>query len=354
MEKRKDQSNNLRIALAVAVLILICAAAANFMQGRLLQGKEEAKKTEGKGTGPIQKTEFALDTFVSVTLYDSDDENILEEALGLCLKYERIFSATLENSELYRLNHRKENRVEVSAELAEVIAKGLAYGKLSEGAFDISIEPVKALWDFKSMEPVLPHEESIAAELLKVDYRNIELEGNTVIFKNAETRIDLGAVAKGYIADKIKEYLVEKGIKSAIINLGGNVLCIGKKPDGLAFAIGLQMPFADRNETIARLSIEGFSVVSSGVYERHFNIGGEEYHHILDPKTGYPCKTGLIGVSIVCPSSADADALSTTCFALGAEKGMALVNSIPDTYAYFILEDYHILYSEGAKDLVMK
>lgn len=353
MEKRKNQSNHVKIALAVAVLILLCMAAANFMQRRGFENGRREKKASAPSE-PIQKTEFALDTFVSVTLYDSDDAEILDEALGLCRKYEKVFSATTKDSELYRLNHRKENRVEVSTELAEVIAKGLEYGRLSGGAFDISIEPVKALWDFKSMEPVLPDEESIASALSRVDYRRIALEGRTVVFQSSETTIDLGAVAKGYIADKIKEFLEERGVESAIINLGGNVLCIGKKPDGSDFAIGLQMPFADRNETIARLAIDGLSVVSSGVYERHFNIGGKEYHHILDPKTGYPCETGLIGVSIVCPSSADADALSTACFALGAEKGMELIDSMPDACAYFILEDYSILYSEGAKDLVME
>lgn len=158
--------------------------------------------------------------------------------------------------------------------------------------------------------------------------------------------LDLGAIAKGYIADKMKEFLVSKGVKSATINLGGNVLCIGKKTDNTPFRIGIQKPFADRSETIAILDIEDKSVVSSGIYERYFEKDGTFYHHILNPDTGYPYDNHLVSVTIISDQSMDGDGLSTSCFALGLEKGMELINSLPDVHAVFITDDYQLHYSD--------
>ena len=147
--------------------------------------------------------------------------------------------------------------------------------------------------------------------------------------------------------DKIKEFLLSKGVKSAIINLGGNVLCIGSKPDKTPFRIGIQKPFADRSETIATVDITDQSVVSSGIYERFFEKDGQLYHHILNPKTGYPYDNSLISVTIICDSSTDGDGLSTSCFALGLEKGMELINSLPDVHSVFITSDDKLHYSEN-------
>lgn len=162
--------------------------------------------------------------------------------------------------------------------------------------------------------------------------------------------INLGAIAKGYIADKMKEYLVEQGVKSAIIDLGGNVLCVGEKTDASPFRVGIRKPFADRSETAAIMEISDKSVVSSGVYERFFKKDGVLYHHILNPKTGYPYENNLISVTIISDESTDGDGLSTTCFALGLEKGMELVNSLSDVQAVFITDDYELHYSEDFQD----
>ena len=297
---------------------------------------------------PISGTEFALDTFVSITIYDSKDEKILGSALELCNYYEDIFSAHKESSELYKLNHRTSDSMEISADLTALIEKGLYYSKLSNGSFDISIEPVKELWDFKSPTPALPDKSTLEEAVEKVDYTAISLSKNTITFSNPYTRIDLGAIAKGYIADKIKDYLISKGVKSAIINLGGNVLCVGKKPDKEDFNVGLQMPFAKREETIGIVSGSDISVVTSGVYERFIEVDGKEYHHILNPKTGYPYENGLLGVSIVSKYSVDGDALSTSCFALGLDKGIELLDSIEGVYGYFILDDLSVVPSSNA------
>lgn len=304
-----------------------------------------------QSSGPISDTEFALDTFVNVTIYDSKDENILKSALELCNYYEDIFSAHKESSELYKLNHRSSDSIVVSDDLADLISKGLYYSKLSNGSFDITIEPVKELWDFKSESPSLPDDSALQEAVKKVDYNTVSLSGNTVTFSDPDTRIDLGAIAKGYIADRIKDYLLSEGIKSAIINLGGNVLCVGKKPNGEDFNIGLQMPFASMEETIGVVNGSDISVVTSGVYERYIEVDGKEYHHILDPNTGYPYDNKILGVSIVSRYSVDGDALSTSCFALGVDKGTELLDSIEGVYGYFILDDLSVVPSSNAPAL---
>lgn len=327
----------IRYVLALLSLCLIFAAAYLFNKKQNFE--------------PISDTSFALDTFVNITIYDSKDKQILDSALELCNYYEDIFSAHRESSELYKLNHRTSDSVEISDDLADLIKKGLYYSKLSNGSFDISIEPVKELWDFKSEHPSLPDESALAAAVKAVDYTAISLSGNTITFSDPNTRIDLGAIAKGYIADKIKDYLISKGVKSAIINLGGNVLCVGKKPNGEDFNVGLQMPFAKREETIGVVKGSDLSVVTSGVYERFIEVDGKEYHHILNPKTGYPYENGLLGVSIVSKYSVDGDALSTSCFALGLDKGIELLDSIEGVYGYFILNDLSVVASSSAPAL---
>jgi len=151
----------------------------------------------------------------------------------------------------------------------------------------------------------------------------------------------------------MKDFLLEQGVKSAVINLGGNVLCVGQKPDGTPFKIGLQKPYADRNETIETLNINDMSVVSSGVYERHFVKDGVNYHHILNPGDGYPYDNGLVSVTILSELSADGDALSTTCFSLGLKKGMELLDSTDGAYGVFITEDGEVSYSQGAREFLV-
>ena len=248
-----------------------------------------------KVADPVTRSSFLLNTFVTVTLYDSEDQTILDGCMTLCSDYEKLLSKTLEGSEIYKLNHRRpgERTITVSEKTAQVLSEGLEYCRMSRGAFDITIEPLSSLWDFTGKTPHVPPEEEIEADLKKVGYENVLLDGRQVTFLNDETTIDLGAIAKGFIADQMKAYLEENGVKSAVINLGGNVLCVGKRPDGAPFKIGLQRPYATHTETVAALKIDDMSVVSSGVYERHFVENGVNYHHILDPATGYPYENGL-------------------------------------------------------------
>lgn len=305
---------------------------------------------------PITATAFKLNTVVKVTIYDSQDEKILQDALALCDKYEKIFSRTRTDSEIYLLNDGKLPQEDgyyiLSEECAELIGKGLYYSELSGGAFDITIEPLSSLWDFTSGEKQIPDPQTLVEAQKHVGYEKVELKGNKIWFQEDGMGLELGAIAKGYIADKIKEFLISEGIESAVIDLGGNVLCIGTRPDGEAFRVGIQKPFADRNETVATAGIRDRSVVSSGIYERYFEKDGKLYHHILNPKSGYPYENGLTAVTILSDESVDGDGLSTVCFALGLEKGLELINSLPDTQAVFITEDGELHYSEHFEEEV--
>ena len=339
---------------------------------------DTAENADAESQEPISTTAVKLNTAVTVTIYDSQDRNLLTECMNLCDKYEKIFSRTASDSELYQLNHRELTPVagttdtyQVSASLAELVRKGLYYSELSDGAFDIAIEPLTSLWDFTAEDPQVPEDSLIQDALSKCDYHNISVSdentndtttddgrannsdtdnnnanSNQITLKTTDTAIELGAIAKGYIADRLKDYLLSQNVKSAIINLGGNVLCIGGKPDGSSFKIGIQKPFADRSETIAVMDIKDKSVVSSGIYERCFEQDGTLYHHLLNPETGYPYDNGLIAVTIISDESVDGDALSTTCFALGLEDGMKLAESLDDVQAFFVTSDYEVHYTK--------
>ena len=322
------------------------------------------------GNEPISISSIKLNTAVQITIYDSQDKALLDDCLALCDKYELVFSRTNEKSELYKLNHRKDTSDKdtntdrqttpypvsgtadtwhISEDLASLLSQGLSITRESDGAFDIAIAPLTSLWDFTAEDPKVPDDAAIQKALPLCSSDGVTIDGQDITLPSDDIQFDVGAIAKGYIADRMKDLLVKKGVKSAIINLGGNVLCIGSKPDGTPFKVGIQKPFADRNETEAVMDITGKSVVSSGIYERCFKQGGKLYHHILNPQTGYPYENGLISVTIISDQSVDGDALSTTCFALGLEDGLKFAEK-KGVQAVFITEDYELHYTDGFQD----
>ena len=326
--------------------------------------------TSTTGNQPISISSIKLNTAVQITIYDSQDKALLDDCLALCDRYELIFSRTNENSELYKLNHRKDTSDKdpnadeqtipypisgtadtwhISEDLASLLSEGLDITRESDGAFDIAIAPLTSLWDFTAEDPKAPDDAAIQKALPLCSSDGVTIDGQDITLPSDDIQFDVGAIAKGYIADRMKDLLVKKGVKSAIINLGGNVLCIGSKPDGTPFKIGIQKPFADRNETEAVMDITGKSVVSSGIYERCFKQNGKLYHHILNPKTGYPYDNSLISVTIISDQSVDGDALSTTCFALGLEDGLKFAEK-KGVQAVFITEDYELHYTDGFQD----
>ena len=301
---------------------------------------------------PVTETDFYLDTVVQITLYDTDGRNSciqnIRECFELIDRYECLFSATKEDSDIWNINHSNGNPVSVSDDTISLLHTAIYYSELSEGKVDLTVLPLSELWDFGSEgNSHIPDDNAIQEAISHINYRTVHIEGNTVKLLDSDTAIDLGFIAKGYIADRLKEYLLEQGVKSACINLGGNLITIGTKPDGQPYRIGIQKPFSDEGEIITAIDVTDYSVVSSGVYERYFYEDGVLYHHLLDPATGYPANNNIAGVTILTPSSVDADALSTTCFFLGIDAGMELIESLEDVEVLFITMDGDIFCSDN-------
>ena len=306
----------------------------------------------GKPAEPLARTGFYYDTVITITLYDKQDDALLDECFALAEFYENMLSKTRENSDVWNINHGKGKPVAVSSETLKVLRCALSYAALSEGKADPTIGPVTELWDFSSdSDASVPAPNDLHEALSHVGYEKVTIKEDTVSFSDPLTEIDLGFIAKGYIADRMKDYLVSQGVSSATINLGGNVLTIGSRPDGTPFRIGIQKPFAPTGTPALTLPVTDLSVVPSGVYERYFELDGTLYHHILDTKTGYPIQNNLFEVTIISPSSMDGDALSTTCFLLGLEEGIALIESLENTEAVFLTSDGNIHATSGLKNL---
>ena len=305
------------------------------------------------GEKPVSDTGFYLDTVVTITLYGVQDDSLIRDCFSLIADYESVLSRTREGSDVWKINHSQGAPTEVSKDTASLIQTALHYAEISKGSFDITIAPVTDLWNFEGEgEHSLPDQTQLSEALTHVDYRNIILDGTTVTLKDPEAAIDLGGIAKGYIADRLKEYLLDKGVSAGLtgglIDLGGNLLTIGTKPGNTLWKLGVRKPFAETAaELSATVTVRDLSLVTSGTYERYFEKDGTLYHHILNKETGLPADTGLSGVSVLSPSSTDCDALSTTCFLLGPDKGMELIETLEDTEALFITEDGALLRSSG-------
>lgn len=315
----------------------------------------------GKNVTSVSQTGFYFDTAITVTLYGDDSQSsaqLFDGCFALCETYEAMLSRTREGSDIWNINHADGTPVEVSPETAQLLQKALHYCEETDGVVDITIAPLSALWDFSAdslaNRHTVPDKEQIQALLPHVDYRTVRIEGNTVTLTDPQAAVDLGCIAKGYIADRLKAFLKEQGVQSAILNLGGNVLTLGSKPDGSPYRLGIQKPFDMKNTPIAALSVTDASFVSSGIYERCFEVDGVRYHHLLNTDTGMPEENGLLGVSILSDASADGDILSTACFLLGKDAGMAYVESLPGVEAVFITEDYALHPTSGLSGLLQK
>lgn len=298
---------------------------------------------------PVTKTGLYFDTVISITLYGTDKEACIEECFSMAKTYESYFSNKLPDSDISQINAHPQTPVNVHAETAELLQRGIAYGKLSDGAFDITVGRLSDLWNFGHETFVVPPLEEVAGALATVDYRNIRIEGNQVTLLSENAKIDLGGIAKGYIADKMKEYLNSQGVTEGLINLGGNVLALGPKTSGdsKTYTIALQKPFAADGKAFATVKITDQSVVTSGIYQRCAETDGVLYHHILDTRTGYPCDNELSSVTVISSASTDGDALSTLVFTMGLDVGMEFVEHLADTEAVFITKDETVFYTSG-------
>ncbi len=289
----------------------------------------------------LSRTFFAADTVCTITLYDGNESD-LDGAVDIVNNLSKRLNCRDENSEIGRLNKEKLCN-NPSPELKEIIEQGILFSSIGKGSFDITVKPLSSLWDFKS--GIMPKNADISAALPKIGYKNIEISNSSITLKN-NAEIDLGGIAKGYIADKVSDFLVKNGVKSGVINLGGNVTVIGKK-QAENFNISIQKPFDEGNSAL--ISCHDMSVVTSGIYQRYFESNGKIYHHLLNTKTGYPEQNGLYSVTIISKFATVADAVSTLCFLEGLDEGMKLIEATQNTEAVFIDENNKLHLSSGLK-----
>lgn len=291
---------------------------------------------------PLSSTQIMMDTVVTVTIYNGND-SALSGAMKLCKSYENLLSKTVADSDVYKINHSNGQPIKVSDDTAELLKIALDIAEQSNGAFDPTVLPLVELWGVTNAKNV-PNDAEIQTALQSVGYKSVVLDGNTVTMKNG-AQLDLGGIAKGFIADKLKGYLLENGVTSAIINLGGNTLLVGNK-NGRDFSVGVQKPFGKNGELCATVMMSDKTAVTSGVYQRYFEQDGKIYHHIIDPKKGYPTDNGIYAVTVITDSSTVADGLSTACLILGVEKGKALAQRY-GAELIFVDENGEIILTEG-------
>ena len=299
---------------------------------------------------PISETRLLLDTVCTITMYEPYDRELLSEALDLCQEYEILFSRTVEGSDVWRINNTGGTLVAIHPETAELIGLGLEYCALSGGLFDITIGRLSSLWDFGGNAAEVPALSDIEEAIKTIDYRQIRIAGNTVQLGDPEAMLDLGGIAKGYIAEKLAGFLKEKGVKGAVIDLGGNIVTVGTKPDGSAWNIGVEKPFGDSGETIGIISTGEASIVTSGIYERQFIKDGKLYHHILDPTTGMPAKSDVTSATVITENSAIGDAFSTIPVLVGKEKTMTLTDKVPGLKGIILILENGEIFQQGDID----
>jgi len=300
-----------------------------------------------------QKTHCAMGTVMTHKAFGRYAEESLAD---VCMEIERIeeqLSRFAPNSDISRINYSAGVKSEkVSPETGEVLSKAVEFSRHFQGCFDVTLEPLVALWNSGKDSFTPPDESSIRQALTLVNYRDIILDPwkMTAGLKNVGQSIALGGLGKGYAGDRVLEIFRGFGVTSAYSNLGGNVVSLGTKPDGSPWRIGIQHP-RQEERLIGVVSVAGQSVVTSGDYQRYaVGHNGKRYHHILNPLTGYPAESGLVSVTIIAEKSMAADALSTAVFVAGMDKGLELLKNYPQVEAVLVDSKIEVFITRGLKD----
>lgn len=326
----------------IGIILMLVFFLGGSAASRYITAKREAAAKEDY---PFTRDVYLLDTYCQLTTYAGGGQEALSAAVDALNEYDDTMNYSKEGSDIYNINHRSTERVRISVDTAKMLELARELCEETDGVLEPAIRPVTELWDFKEEQKV-PDEVLIREALTKVKSLAWHIEGDEFVAEDEDVRIDVGAIAKGFIADEIKTVMQDNGVTSGIINLGGNVLCIGERPDGTPFSIGVKDPGSESGYFVA-LELDDISAVTAGAYERCFVEDGVRYHHIIDPKTGYSARTGLESVTVVGPVSAICDGLSTSMFIMGEEKADAFLKEYNDKHgtdykAYFLAEEEQV------------
>jgi len=302
----------------------------------------------------LKRTQFIMGTLVEITVREPDQRKA-QSAISLAFdemrRLEKLMSTHLPDSEISRLNAKAGAKASLTAspEVLEVIRRGIYWGNQSNGALDISIGPVSRLWKFDNDNPTIPDTKRLAEAVGLVNFREIKIDKSNVRLKQPGMSLNLGAIAKGYAVDKAMKVLEKNGVRHALINAGGDLKVMGQRKDGQPWNIGLQHP-RQPEKMIASFALSDGAIATSGDYQKYFIKENTRYHHILNPKTGYPV-SGVMSATVVTETVMDADALSTALFVMGTKKGLAFINSLKDVEGLLMNQDSTLHFSQGMKDL---
>lgn len=291
------------------------------------------------------ETVFAMDTVMDLTAYGPKAQAALTAASEEIHRLDALLAADGPDSDIAKANGSMGQSVTLAPESAELLKQALELCADTSGALDLTIYPIMRLWGFDTKAYRVPEEVELATLLGFVGYSAIELEDDQLTVP-AGMELDLGAVGKGYAADRIVELWEEMGVKSGLLNLGGNVQCLGAKPDGSDWIIGIRDP-ADENATLCTVTGRDMAVVTSGPYQRYFEENGKTYHHIMDPTTARPSESGAVSVSVIGPSGLQCDALSTALFVMGQARATDYWRQRHDFDFIYYTEDGTLLYTSG-------
>ena len=277
----------------------------------------------------INKTIFALDTVITIEISGDNDE-----ALSVCSEmietYENLFSRTIATGDVSRFNDSDDGITNPSVDTINLIEKALSIAENTYGTFNPALGTITPLWKDSIPETI---------DLSHIDYTQISINDKSILKSDSEIRFDLGAIAKGYICEKVTDYLISKNINYGVLSFGGNISVFGSQPNGEKWRIGIRDPY-DTNDIAGNLLVDSGYISVSGDYQRYFEVNGKRYHHIIDTTNGYPADNGVSSVAVWCSDGTLADALSTALFVMGVDEGMKYhASGIYDFEVMFITKD---------------
>ena len=325
---------------AVAAMCVILAAGMTACGKKADSVQSESVSENDKYSSDI----FAMDTYMSLTAYGAKAEDAVTAAIHEIQRLDAMFSVGNTDSDVTTAN--MQGSATVSDETAYLVEQSLEISRKTDGAFDITIYPVMELWGFTTKNYKVPQADELQETLKRVSYENASLKDHELVLKN-NAQIDFGGIAKGYTSSRVMQIFKEYGIEHGMVNLGGNVQTLGTKTDGTAWRVAIQSPQGG-NQYLGILETSDQAVITSGGYERYFEENGVTYHHIIDPKTGYPSDSDLTSVTIVWADGTKADALSTSFFVMGLQKAESFYeNTDLDFDVILLTKDNQIYISEG-------
>ncbi|WP_422458114.1 FAD:protein FMN transferase [Pantoea sp. BJFS-204] len=284
---------------------------------------------------------------ILLKLFD-DNQTLAGQVFRLIKQQENLFTVNRGASEVMAINHAAgQHPVVVSQPVFDLIACAHAVSLLPDSLFNLAIGPLVKCWKIGFQGHRVPSETELQARMALTNPHDVILDdvSRSVMLALPGMEIDLGAIAKGYIADVVQAFLRQQQVSSALINLGGNVQTVGAPPEEAGWSIGLKKPFGEADELIGVIGVNNRSVVTSGIYERYFELDGVCYHHILDPRSGYPLDNDLLSVTVISERSLDGDIYTTLLYGLGVEQGIACLAEQPGIEAIFVTRDRQVICS---------